>query len=653
AIIESRRVVAKQELPGLVSEVALKPQMRSDLGNLQFSPDGKYLLAQDDSSIFVLTREPLASLFRIDALSAHNAHFGPDSRSVVFYDKELRVEKWDIASRRRTAIHQVTVPECFQSALSASGDVLGCIDNQLDLRLVDVNANQIIYEKKKFYQLTWLEFFPFILAASGGEPFKLFDLKFSPDDRYFAIGHRDATFVYDLQTKAEGHIPDRTKRLLAGTFAFISPAEIVGINFYGNDSKLIRASFPAGEKTDEFKFPADGWLSPTGSKDYLLVRPAGALPVGIVNLVEKKIVLAFKNPAFAIYGQTFAGEQNSGEVALFDSREKKLTGTIQLPDSPLAESKVSVFSPDGKWLAISGGSRASLWNLATGERTLFTTQLDGAFFDGVQFIAKLSKLEKAPSSVRKFDLADKLVTKLYDIPADAKDQHSRSFQMGDALIILRSEKGKADPFSGGSTMEVRDIRTNAPRWERPLQKGHVGFFYNSNVLTLLISSWDGIRAAAKEDAALQQKLGAMDDKRSAYLFQAFDATSGKLFGWALVDTGKLSFRAVSGYTSGETIFIGDSINRTLVYSLKTGHEKGKLIGHLVAASRSGDRALLENGDGNVDLYDTATLQPLTHFAFKYRVSAAGFADDGSLLVVTADQNVYRLVLSAQSAAAGK
>jgi len=65
---------------------------------IEFSPDGKYMLVQDESSIAVATREPLANLFRVDALDAHAAQFSPDSRSLVFYDKELRVEKWDVAS---------------------------------------------------------------------------------------------------------------------------------------------------------------------------------------------------------------------------------------------------------------------------------------------------------------------------------------------------------------------------------------------------------------------------------------------------------------------------------------------------------------------------------------------------------------------------
>ncbi|HEX7285492.1 MAG TPA: M48 family metallopeptidase, partial [Candidatus Angelobacter sp.] len=91
SIIAAAKVAGRQsdEVPGLLKKVTLKSQLRTDLFHIQFSGDGKYLLAQDESSVFVLSREPLATLFRIDALDAHNAQFSPDSRSVVFYDEEL------------------------------------------------------------------------------------------------------------------------------------------------------------------------------------------------------------------------------------------------------------------------------------------------------------------------------------------------------------------------------------------------------------------------------------------------------------------------------------------------------------------------------------------------------------------------------------
>ncbi|MCI0352614.1 MAG: M48 family metalloprotease, partial [Acidobacteriales bacterium] len=61
---------AKEQLQGVLLKRALEPPLQGELSHLRFSPDGKYLLAQDDGGITVLSREPLASLFHIEAEDA-------------------------------------------------------------------------------------------------------------------------------------------------------------------------------------------------------------------------------------------------------------------------------------------------------------------------------------------------------------------------------------------------------------------------------------------------------------------------------------------------------------------------------------------------------------------------------------------------------
>jgi len=430
----------------------------------------------------------------------------------------------------------------------------------------------------------------------------------------------------------------------------VSPDEIAGIEYGGTKAKLVRFRFPSGEKLGQFDFQADGWLYSTSSSDYLLVRPAGEYPVGIVDLKAQKIAQAFKTPAFAIFGHIFAGEQNSGEIALFNTLDNKLVAKITLPDSPLSRSKASEFSSDGKWLAVSGESRGAVWNLESGDRVFFTHGFDGALFEHDRVVAKFVKRPPEPSRVFTLDPATKGVTKLYDVPSDSESQSYLSSQMGDLLMIVRPQKDSKDPFSGSSTLEVHDVRDNKTLWERKLERGRPGFSYNGKVLTSLIASWDGIRLAAREDPTLSNRLSMVDAKRDAYALQVLDAASGRLLGSVLVDTGKLSFKVRSAYTFGDNVFVGDSLNRTLVYSLKTGSEKGVVLGHVVTAPANGETVLIENAEGVADLYDAASLQSLAHFSFPSRISEATFTVDGMLLVLTADQNVYQLKPSAESRA---
>lgn len=635
--------LAKVDLPGLMRKVTLQSQLRSDLFNIEFSPDGKYFLSQDQSSIFVASREPLANLFRIDAFDAHAARFSPDSRSVVFYDKELRVEKWDVASGKRTSIHQLTIPECYQSELSLSGNYLGCIDDEFGLKLVDVETNTVLLERKKFYVFTnyfaWLRYY---YARLAGEKPRIFDMKFSSDDHYFIAGHSYSFAAYDLKQRTEAKLPWRIHELGKLSFTFAGPDEFDGLLYAGrNDMRLVRLKFPSGEKLDEFKVQADGWLSSSQDRDALLMRPAATYPVGIVDLKSRNITQAFKNPAFAVYGGTYAGEQNSGEVGLFSIADSKMLGKLKLPESLLGKARTSVFSSDGKWLAVSQGSRGSLWSLENGERRFLARGFNGALFENNQLITEFAIDPPNPSRVFQFDLKGSSNKKLFDVPAGAF-LHTRSWQWGNLLVTMHPENEKERLGTGHTILQVHDVHDNSALWERRLHEGLPRLFCTPTAITMLIWDWGGIKEAAKEDESISARLAKLENKDTSYLLEAFEPKTGKLLGSVLVDTGKLSFRVSAGYTAGDKMFVVDGTNhRTLLYSLKAGEQQGSFIGHPVAASPKGDRVLIENEDGIADLYDTATLQSLEQLSFPTRIVDADFAGDGSLYVLTADQNVYQ------------
>src|SRR5260370_41706924 len=56
----------------------------TSLRHLRFSPDGRYVLAQDHKTVTVLTVQPLAVLFRAPAQDATLADFTPDSQQILF-----------------------------------------------------------------------------------------------------------------------------------------------------------------------------------------------------------------------------------------------------------------------------------------------------------------------------------------------------------------------------------------------------------------------------------------------------------------------------------------------------------------------------------------------------------------------------------------
>jgi WD40 repeat protein len=652
AVVESKIATAKEDVQGILKKTSLAPPLRGDLHSILFSPDGAYVLAQDESSVFLLSRDPLQNLFRIDAPDAHNAQFSPDSHSVVFYDKEFRVEKWDIAGKQRVSIHQVTLPmQCVQTRLSPTGDALACMTGEFELQLIDVPKNTVLFSRKKFYQPGGFELYFIELLAMLGEPPKLFHLDFSPDGRYFLVGHDRAVLGYDLQTHEELKLAKRIKDLIGRDFTFLSSDRIAGIDFGNSQQRLSLLQFPSGDPIDAFPMNTGGGISRATRGDYVLVH-GGSVPVGVVDLKEKKPIMGYKSPGFDIYDQWFAGEAVGGEVGLLNMSDKKLVASVRLPDSPLGRPRAVAFSQSGKWLAASGPTRGAIWNIETGERMFYTLGFRGAYFDQDRFIGEFPKHEKNPPRMFQLDPADKSTKLLYALPETPGDSSAQAFnpartwQLGELLMTLVPQQGKQN--TGKFLMEAFDVRTRTKLWEKSVRKSRFEFFHSrpGRTVTMLVIDYDAIKAEAKEDAALNARLQAIEGnegKKDSYVLRVFDAQNGNELGAVLVDTGKLSFRVLWATTVRDTVLVGDSINRTLVYSLKSGAQKGKILGDPCAISNDGSKMLIETGKGAADLYDIATLKILAHFTFPSRIVHAEFtAENNKLMVLTADQSVYQL-----------
>lgn len=674
-IIGGRRAIAKEELPGLVAKTALQPSLRNTLEEALFSPDGKYIAAQDESSIFVLTREPLANLFRIDAPDAYAPQFSPDSRSVVFYDRELRVQKWDIETRQRTSIHELNVTRCWGSGLAPTGDVLACARPRLEIQdpifeldLFDVATGKPIFTRDNFYQLSYFELFVLnrLMTAEqeGHGEFNpvnpsLFNVRFSPDGRYVVVARGTTAFVYDLANRSEIKMPYGFKDAISTSFTFVAPDQIAGFN--RSTGKVSRLSFPEGHVKEEFALAKRPVTLTAGDGNLVVAHSGQALPAGILDLAEKKIVLGFKAPAFDVHGAFFAGEENTGQIVLGRRGEQNAVAKIILPFSPLGNVRAAVFSADGKWLAVSGHSLGSVWNLESGKQVFATTNFDGALFDesGLLFM-KFPKRDKNPSQVYQFDLSSKTTTMLYalgesahedDTDADLAEKqakHPRPViqQAGDLLFIVTPKSEQW--YNRDYLLEVRETRTNKLLWDRKFQgeQPHLSYQPGNKTMAVIFGKLGNMRDAVKDNATLRAELESLDAKKDAYVIQVLEASTGKPQGAVLVDTGKLSFLVQHLVCAEDVVAVGDSLNRTLVFSLKSGEKKGELIGQLRAVAQKGEKILVERADGVAEIYETATLHSVSQLRFPSTIVRASFAADGtSLLILTADQQVYKVSAS--------
>lgn len=652
----------RESLHGILSRQQLSPPLRSDITHLRFSPDGKYVLAQDDAGINVLTREPFAPLFRVEAPDARPAAFSPDSQKLIFYTDNLRVETWNVAEAKMTDAREVVVLKgCLQTALSPDGKVLACLNSNFDLNLLDVATSRSLIQRKEFFapdyfQVLWLIA---TLSNQGTDSNDLglhfVNMGFSPDGRYFAAGYygpvrfqltrRDEIAeAFDLPSLSKISLNDALKKFIAGGFTFMGNDRLVGVN-RENYKKSALITFPAGQVISEFALWRTNLSAPTRG-NYLIVRPIKDYAMGVINMSTSTIFKVNERPALDIYEDVFVAEMRNGQVGLYRMEKNELIGTALLPNLTLGRLYVAELSPDMKWLALSGRSRGGVWNLSKGEAALYLRGFRGGYLsDDGFFFADFPKFDTAERNVAKFNLASG------EVVPGATIESNNTRQIGPYLVVAKSaradvKEGAFVAYGKNVILELRDARTMASLWSKtfPKEAPRTWVFSQRGTMALVWNVTDeAAKAEIKSDARLSQQLTAMKEKEGDYFLKILDANNGNELGKLLIETGKGSFRLANVFVAGDWVVIADTQNRVLVYSLKSGELKGRVFGGAATISPTTNLLCVENESGKLAVYDLNTMEKRDQFVFSSPVSLAHFSPDGQrLFVLTSSQTAYML-----------
>lgn len=330
------------------------------LRQLRFSPDGRYVLAQDNSEIAVLTVSPLAVLFRIPAQLACDAQFTPDSRQIVFVrslagadrqpvvgrDRGLlirsapHVERWKLADGTRAESTEIRGLACVTGQLSPDGRTLACDDPLGTLRIVDVASGQTFFEKKQFVML--IPFYSFTPGGLEDLPNGQFlgDLgeacfDFSPDGRLLkarACGGTGAEVVYDLHERTVVKV---ARRLTQHPSVFVTGDTLLiadgpyRVKQHVKIAKLV--AFPSGKMLARPRIPPFELFRAT-EPGFIISRPSAAtrkfdphVPTSAVELNTGEVIVGH-TPALDVCGRYYVAEPSAGTVGLYE-RGKGLQAT--------------------------------------------------------------------------------------------------------------------------------------------------------------------------------------------------------------------------------------------------------------------------------------------------------------------------------------
>ena len=651
----------KEALNGLIYRRRLDP-LRSDIEHLRFSPNGEYVLAQDSSGISVLSRQPLAVLFRIDTDNALPANFTPDSKTIVVYNKNLRVQKWSIEEKNAVSTHEVFNRRGYwQSEISPDGNFLACYEYNGDLTVYNVATNEPIFTEKRFYVPGYFEYliWRWTLDARDENEIPVFNMKFSPDNRYFLAGRKTflgkETIGIDLQTRKTIQLGENVKKLLLTTFTFAAPDKIVG-----QLGKEIEKSgvfkFPTGERIEQFELNGISFTKAERG-DYLMVRPVVCGAVGVYDLKAKKYALAYRKSAFDVFDDYFVAELKSGELALHKLGKKEPEAILSLPPNRFGNLRTVAVSPDGNWLAASEKWRGAVWNLQTGERPLHVRGFRGSFFalDGMIY-ADFPKFEKTERTLAAMDAKTGNITAVGNAIGEKSARQYEQFMV--SLKSLKPEKEEEkkekdalpqdeeyeNAASGNVLMEVSDAQTGALLWSRQFtdERPRYAVHPRENAMALVWSlKSKAAKSIVKSDAALSVRASAMGEKEGDYFIQIVEPKTGKITGQVLLETGEGSFEIEDVQVAGDWLVVRDDTNRVLLYSISEGAVRQRFFGGNAALTASGNLIAIENFPGNVTIYDSINGAERGRLTFKNPISAMIFLAEGKrLFVLTGDQTAF-------------
>jgi WD40 repeat protein len=621
-------------LPGLVFRQKLALPLRPDLDNLRFSPDGHYVLAQDDGGIHVLTRDPLVVLFFVDAPNAEKAFFSPDSRSVIFYTSALRIEIWDIATKQRTSLHEMTLNQgCLDTLLSPEGAHLACLREDSSVALFDVATGETIVEKKGFFEITNYRIASLVFALGRN----IANMAFSPDGRYFLAGTRRQDLCYDFEQKRAIGLSGGVRGIMDVNYTFLGPDRIVGIDA-DSPHKSPVLQFPSGRRLMELPLNTSVHLHSPAHGEYLLVGPLKDHPMGIMDLGKRELIAEFQHNAGDIFDNFVITERKDGQVALLDVALKKEVGSVQLESSRLGRLTAASVSADMQWLAASSRSRGAMWNLNTNLRMFHTRAFSGAWFaDDNALYADYGKFDKDERKIVRVDLsATGGFTEVYPL-------ENLFAQMRGPYLLVENPEGKTYERKDW-TMEIRDYRASKTVWTRHFPREVPWIFIGSQNTALL--AWPLYEGAGREELQHYPDLKDKADKEDL-LLEWLDFKSDKMVGKLLVKTNK-SPSMIEGVRFDQNwVAVMLKGDRVLLYSLANGEEKGHFFGYDANVSAAAGVIAVTNSTGQLQLYDLATGQPRQQYQFPTAVAFAAFSQDGHrLFAFTRDQTAYILDINA-------
>jgi hypothetical protein len=656
-----------EELRGVLSRQALKPPLRNADVTLRYSPDGRTLMAQNPSGVYLFSREPLTLRAHLAAEEAYPARFSLDSQeiSVVGHGLALNREKLPggpILEKRELSSRD----GCLDAELAPGAEFFACLTPELSLVIYRLSTNELIFsasldQMNSPHRIVYIPLDPdiafpspfgFLLAdnwdymANKGMTF--ISMNFSPDGKMLLVRNEGEAFTVDLTTRRRTSLAGWLYKRLHASFALQNDERVV-IATREKEASPVIVSLKTGGIIGNPSFKADTVRIATNPR-YALLSDVGSTGVRVFDLEQDRELDPPNNLSIDIFGNEMAVLDERGSLSVYHVGEKRPVLAADVPLDSLPVLRAAAVTPGLERIAFSMEGNSAAFQVATGERSYTGPRFSAAEFpDQASAYLLLPKDAFNPPRVLQVALASGKATPAW---SGGKD-HLRS---GGPVLLEYALAPPVRPrflVTQENDIPYRlrglDPATGKELWKREFfESGPVPFADPQG--DRLVLGWNATSphaaSAAKQIPSVWEIFKHAKISKLDSYFEILDARFGKSVGGVLIQVGSGPASYDAAFSAGDALFLLKDGKRVSVYSLRDGRLEARLVGGIPTANAQNNLFAMEEGPGRLFIYDLATAAKLEQQFFSESIAYTHFSVDGNrLLVLTGHQVAYVLDLS--------
>jgi hypothetical protein len=659
----------REKLHGVVYRQKLTPPLRSSNNTLRYSPDGRYLMLQNPSGIYIFSREPLKFRDYIVAPHSYAAQFSSDSQFVVVLSLGLSYSRWRISDGQRMDITGISIQDgCLAARLSPDADLLACLRPDFSVAVLQLPKGESVFSDRSNSSVTDFRFYPVPLeldTAFAG-PFGYFlsnDLKllanrglvgavleFSADSKSLLAGNERNALRVDLAARKKINLPGAVRKHMTGTVALQGDDRVLVVDRKEAAEPAV-LSLSNGQILAKLSFEANSAHLATNPR-YAVLYDSGKQGVRLFDLQENKAVRVPENVGADVFGEELATLTENGDLFIYHLGELLPFAAVSLPLDNLPILRAASLSPLFEKVAVAVEGAGGVFQLDSGNLIARLSPFSAAFFfDSAKGILLMPRVSQAPQRILQFDAKN-------GTTSAAWAGNVGQFYSGGPVFLeysFESEFGLDRNIfvaqEGGIPYRLRGIdpATGKELWKRSF-RNHAPIPFADPQGDRLVLGWQAKSAWSSD--ALQHGTHTNEVLKKAKLsdqdsfFEALDARTGKSVGGVLVQTGAGPINFDSVFSVGDAMIVLRDRLRLSLYSIRDGQLKARLVGDKPSASAQSNLLALDEDSGRLAIFDLNSGVKLDELLFPDVIAYTHFSGDGKrLFILTGHQFAFILDMS--------